>query len=74
MQRYQECVKPIVVVIVEHPCNHVLNASCTKPFGTHTLNQGGQPDLSPPPPPLSQKPLPYELEICRVLETSFNIL
>ena len=47
-----------------------INPSCTKPFGTHPLNQGG----SPGPPAISKTVAPMNLKFCRVLETSFDVL
>ena len=51
-------------------CSDV-NPSCTKPFGTHTLYQGG---TNRPPSSYLKNCCPHEPEFCRVLETPLKVL
>ena len=46
----------------------LFNPSCTKPFGTHTLYQGGGGGGQPLPPAISKTASPLNLKLCRVLE------
>ena len=50
----------------------MVNPSFTKPFGTHTLYQGGgsaKHSLA-----ISKTVAPINLKFCRILETPFNVL
>ena len=53
-----------------------LNPSFTKPFGTHTLYQGGGGGggVQPDPLAISKTIAPMNMKYCKVLETSLNSL
>ena len=49
------------------------NPSCTKPFRTQTLYQGGK-GVGRTPPAISKTFVPMSMKSCMVLETSLNAL
>ena len=54
--------------------SQLFNPSCTKPFGTHTLYQGGGGGgFEPTPSAISKTVAPMNLKFSRVLETPLKV-
>ena len=60
----------IIIIRKRYYIETLINPSCTKPFGTHTIYQGGWLD----PPAISKTIVPMNMTFFKVLQPSLNVL